>query len=249
MEKWLVALICNIQSKCKQKLMGGRALQRQKNHLWPVMVRGRPRKRARNTAGLQNRAPSKSTLNSPERAPTPKDNPGFNVSHLRAKCSPVCPFESQSCCMARLLSQQDDFMNQPSMLETLITSAGHKSVFLPKFHCELNTIEMVSSLANTLCTSIMLTRSYYQYWGWCKYRYREEDKKDFQAAKDAAVKYLNACPTDVIRRFINRAWRFMSAYRLGLTGKAAKWAVQKQRQHRQVSHRAMMSIDAVLNLN
>ena len=91
---------------------------------------------------------------------------GFNVSHLRAKCSPVCPFKSQSCCMARLLSQQDDFMNQPSMLETLITSAGHKSVFLPKFHCELNPIEMVSSLANTLCTSIMLTRSYYQYWGW-----------------------------------------------------------------------------------
>ena len=100
--------------------------------------------------------------------------------------------------MARLLSQQDDFMNQPSMLETLITSAGHKSVFLPKFRCELNPIEMVSSLANTLCTSIMLTRSYYQYWGWCKYRYCEEDKKDFQAAKDAAVKYLNACPTDVI---------------------------------------------------
>jgi hypothetical protein len=123
---------------------------------------------------------------------------GFNVSRLRAKCSPVCPFKSQSCCMARLLSQQDDFMNQPSMLETLITSAGHKSVFLPKFHCELNPIEMVSSLANTLYTSIMLTRSYYQYWGWCKYRYREEDKKDFQAAKYAAVKYLNACPTDDI---------------------------------------------------
>ena len=39
----------------------------------------------------------------------------------------------------------------------------------------------------------------------------------------------------------------MSAYWLGLTGKAAKWAVRKQRQHRQVSQRAMMAIDAVLN--
>jgi hypothetical protein len=69
---------------------------------------------------------------------------GFNVTHLRAKCVPVCPFESQNCCMARLLSQQEDFTNQESMLETFIKGAGHKCLFLPKFHCELNPIEMVS---------------------------------------------------------------------------------------------------------
>ena len=69
---------------------------------------------------------------------------GFNVSHLKAKCSPVCPFESQNCCMARLLSQQEDFTNQESMLETLIKNSGHLCLFLPKFHCELNPIEMVS---------------------------------------------------------------------------------------------------------
>ena len=43
---------------------------------------------------------------------------GYNCSNLKAKCSPVCPFESKNCCMARLLSQQDDFMNQTSMVET-----------------------------------------------------------------------------------------------------------------------------------
>ena len=69
---------------------------------------------------------------------------GFDVSHLKAKCAPVCPFESQNCCMARLLSQQEDFMNQESMLETFIRGAGHECLFLPKFHCELNPIEMVS---------------------------------------------------------------------------------------------------------
>ncbi|KAI9568516.1 hypothetical protein HD554DRAFT_2204973 [Boletus coccyginus] len=47
------------------------------------------------------------------------------------------------------------------------------------------------------------------YWGWCKYCYRE----------------LDACPTDIIHQFINQSWHFMSAYRLGLTGKAAEWAV------------------------
>ena len=65
--------------------------------------------------------------------------------------------------------------------------------------------------------------TYPQYWGWCKYRYREVDKKTFQDAKDTAKQYLEACPTEVIRRFINRSWCFMSAlaYRLGLMGHAA----------------------------
>ncbi|THU88378.1 hypothetical protein K435DRAFT_866342 [Dendrothele bispora CBS 962.96] len=152
---------------------------------------------------------------------------GFNTRGMKAKCQPICPFENDDCCMARLLSKQDDFLNQPSMLEQLIRDLGHECIFLPKFHCELNPIEM--------------------YWGWCKYRYRDEQKNTFAAAKEAAFKWLNACPTDVIRRFINRAWRFMSAYRRGLTGRAAEWAVKKQRGHRAVSERAMTSIEAVLN--
>jgi hypothetical protein len=69
---------------------------------------------------------------------------GFDVKGMRAKCSPVCPWENDNCCMARVLSKQDDFMNQVSMLETLIKEAGHECIFLPKFHCELNPIEMVS---------------------------------------------------------------------------------------------------------
>ncbi|KAF9489321.1 hypothetical protein BDN71DRAFT_1484845 [Pleurotus eryngii] len=51
---------------------------------------------------------------------------------LQAKCSPVCPIDSQG--------QQDDFKNQMSMIETLIR--GHECIFLPMFHCELNLIEM-----------------------------------------------------------------------------------------------------------
>jgi hypothetical protein len=71
---------------------------------------------------------------------------GFDISKFtRAKCKPVCPIESKNCCMARVLSQQDDFANQISMLETVIDEAGHLCMFLPKFHCELNPIEMVST--------------------------------------------------------------------------------------------------------
>ena len=61
---------------------------------------------------------------------------------------PVCPIKSENYCMAWLLSQQDDFKNQPSMLETfkLIQGAGHEYIFLPKFQYELNPIKMVYKL-------------------------------------------------------------------------------------------------------
>jgi hypothetical protein len=78
---------------------------------------------------------------------------GFPVEELRklrAKCSPVCPIESQKCCLACLLSQQDDFKNQPSQLETLIKGLGHEIIFLPKFHYKLNPIEMVCFLSCVL---------------------------------------------------------------------------------------------------
>ena len=71
---------------------------------------------------------------------------GFDVHGMRVKCSPVCPFENNDCCMAHLLSKQDDFHLQESLLELKIKSKGHLCIFLPKFHCELNPIEMACIL-------------------------------------------------------------------------------------------------------
>ncbi|KAF9552179.1 hypothetical protein CPC08DRAFT_754904 [Agrocybe pediades] len=85
------------------------------------------------------------------------------------------------------------------------------------------------------------------YWGWSKFRYREVSKPTFADAKEAAVKYLDACPAEVTRRFINRSWRFLSAYRRGLTGHAAAWAVRKQTKHRVVTERAMLAIESIIN--
>jgi len=39
----------------------------------------------------------------------------------------------------------------------------------------------------------------------------------------------------------------MDAYHANLTGKAAEWAVHKQKLHQRVSPEAMMSIDAIVN--
>ncbi len=68
---------------------------------------------------------------------------GFNMQGMHAKCSPICPFKNEICCMAHLLSKQDDFQFQDSLLEHKIKDRGHHCIFLPKFHCELNLIKMV----------------------------------------------------------------------------------------------------------
>ena len=62
-------------------------------------------------------------------------------------------------------------------------------------------------------------------------------------AKTRALEVLDACPAEVIRRFINRSWRFIDAYKKGLTGEAAAWVVQKQKSHRAVSEKAMKALE------
>ncbi|KAJ7236988.1 hypothetical protein C8J57DRAFT_1439244 [Mycena rebaudengoi] len=84
------------------------------------------------------------------------------------------------------------------------------------------------------------------YWGWCKYRYRQSPKTSFQEAKDHASGYLDACPPEVIQCFIQRSWRFMSAYRIGLTGRLAAWVVRGQKSHRQ--HKPYIYFEVVLNM-
>jgi hypothetical protein len=128
-------------------------------------------------------------------------------------------------------------------IEEMITGRGHLCIFLPKFHCELNPIEMVSSyFFLSLCDSQSL-----QYWGWCKHQYREEYKETFADAKRVMWGCLDACLVEVIRCFFNWSWRFMSAYWQGLTGKAAEWAMHKQKSHQQVREEVMKSIEALVD--
>ena len=69
---------------------------------------------------------------------------GFKIDKkTKAKCSPVCAIENKKCCLAQILSKQDDFQLQKSLLKEKITERGNLCLFLPKFHCKLNPIEMV----------------------------------------------------------------------------------------------------------
>ncbi|CZT07045.1 uncharacterized protein RAG0_12651 [Rhynchosporium agropyri] len=117
-------------------------------------------------------------------------------------------------CSARILASHKDFYEQKSALEELLEARGHKCLFLPKFHCELNPIEM--------------------YWAYSSRRLN----------KSAWIRF-NSCPTDTIRRYINRAFRFIDAYRKGLSVKQAAWCVKKQSGHRSISEKWMKEFDII----
>ena len=48
-----------------------------------------------------------------------------------------------TCCWSKILASQSDFKGERPLLQTIIEDAGHICIFLPKFHCELNPIELL----------------------------------------------------------------------------------------------------------
>jgi hypothetical protein len=68
---------------------------------------------------------------------------GFqNVAKIRAECKGFkCLPGATNCCCRRILYNQPDFADVPSVLELTCKALGVLVIFLPKFHFELNFIE------------------------------------------------------------------------------------------------------------
>ncbi|KDN45007.1 hypothetical protein RSAG8_05180, partial [Rhizoctonia solani AG-8 WAC10335] len=65
------------------------------------------------------------------------DDAGFEAEGIDSMAS-----KSSTCCMRRCLEMQHDFLDEKPKIQVMIEAAGHKCMFYPKFHCELNPIEM-----------------------------------------------------------------------------------------------------------
>jgi len=102
---------------------------------------------------------------------------GFqNMARVRAECKGFkCAPGATSCCCRRILYNQPDFADVPSLLERTCKALGVLIIFLPKFHCELNFIE--------------------QCWGFAKqiYRLNPESSREDQLEKNA-LDALEAVP-------------------------------------------------------
>ncbi|POW17050.1 hypothetical protein PSTT_00862 [Puccinia striiformis] len=53
------------------------------------------------------------------------------------------PLKLKDCCWSQIMANQSDFLAERPLLQTIIKEAGHVCLFLPKFHCELNPIELL----------------------------------------------------------------------------------------------------------
>ncbi|KDQ07621.1 hypothetical protein BOTBODRAFT_119805 [Botryobasidium botryosum FD-172 SS1] len=154
-----------------------------------------------------------------------------DTKKLRAECPGFkCPsVRANPCCCRRLLYNEPDFVNVKSLLETACEKRGFLVLFVPKFHCELNFIE--------LC------------WGYSKRIYQEFPMLSAEEDLEKNVlKALEAIPIETIRRFTTKSHRFMDTYRKGLNGKQAAWASRKYRGHRVLPESIFRDLeDAKLN--
>ena len=74
-----------------------------------------------------------------------------NPEKLRAECPKFkCPPETPNCCQRRILFNEPDFKNVPSLIEECCKIRGSEVLFLPKFQPELNFIEMCWGYAKRL---------------------------------------------------------------------------------------------------
>jgi hypothetical protein len=85
----------------------------------------------------------------------------------------------------RILEAQDNFLNEGSLLETVILAVGHEIIFYPKFHYELNYIEYYQGRLKRY------TRDN------CKYSFADPENTIFQAMDNLELQ--------TIRRFAMRS--------------------------------------------
>lgn len=122
--------------------------------------------------------------------------------------------ERTDCCLRKIMASQPDFIAQKSAIVELIEDAGHICIFYPKFHCELNFIEM--------------------YWGAAKYYTRNYCDYTWTGLQKTVPQALDSVNVITIRKFARKSWRYMELYREGLTGKLAERACKKFKSHRRI---------------
>jgi hypothetical protein len=96
-----------------------------------------------------------------------------------------------------------------------VEKLGHDIIYYPKYHCELNFIENV--------------------WGWLKAHHRSNCTYNFKDLQDTLpITIEDILPLSTIRKYSRSCFRFMDAYRRGLTGLVLEYAVKRYSGHRRI---------------
>ena len=118
--------------------------------------------------------------------------------------------------MKDILAKMEDFKNEKTLVERVLKARGHRCIFLPKYHCELNPIERV--------------------WGQAKKYTREHCDYTSAGLQGTIVPALESVDIDLIRKYFRKARDYMRAYREGNTpGNGLEKKVKLYKSHRRVS--------------
>ncbi|KAH8919976.1 hypothetical protein BT69DRAFT_1207966, partial [Atractiella rhizophila] len=123
------------------------------------------------------------------------------------KCKQVADHhDGHNCCAERWLAAQPDFQEQKPLMQEILERKGHKAIFLPKLHCELNFIEF--------------------FWGPMK-RYIRAENCDYTFEGLKKTEGLRSVPLSTIRKFEHRTHRWIQAYKDGKSAVDAEYQVRQ----------------------
>jgi len=145
---------------------------------------------------------------------------------LLKKCKDQC--RQNNCCATAILMNQPDFKAQKGRIKELIISKGHKVIFYPRFHCELNFIEMFWEATKRI------TRAR------CDYRW--------QSLLLNVPLALDSISLLTIRKFARKSRRYLAFYRDGLDGKQAELAEKKYKSHRRIDQSYLQEMNSDLEI-
>ena len=135
----------------------------------------------------------------------------INCTNLDIRILHTLMYQIDFCYTDNVLTMELDFKNQKSWLsETVEKYPGCQLIFYPKFHCELNFIEMV--------------------WPWAKAHHRSTCTYKYNDLKTGlTVKFDELMPISCVRKAFDQCLRFMHGYRSGLFGHVLEHAVKNTR--------------------
>ena len=128
--------------------------------------------------------------------------------------SPDHPMFSNQCCASGCLSREPDFLAQREWLREVVEDAGLMVIFYPKYHCELNFIELI--------------------WSYMKSTLRKSCTFNFADLKTKIALLVDSIPLDVFQSSARFCYRFMSGYRIGLSGPLLDFTLKKFKCHRSI---------------
>lgn len=108
----------------------------------------------------------------------------------------------------------------------MVEDAGHKIIFSPKFHCELNFIELI--------------------WAYIKSKLRRTCDFDFNSLHDIRLpSVIASISPSLVRDCSNHCFRFMSGNRIGLKVPVLDYAMKKYKSHRRLTSSLQPQIRAM----